>query len=523
MVSATIAQHSGQMAEAEAAARRSVALRPKDIEARALLASILTDRGLLDEAEAHCREGLQAQQGPAAARRVLAAVLGAQGRIDESLEQSLQAMDLRPDDAVLHSNYLFMLQYRQGITPAELAVAHDQWDRRHAAPLEPRPAASPPPLGVPAADRPPRRRAGPLRVGFVSADFRGHPVGLYLLPCLEAFDRQTCHSVCYSDVSAPDELTQRTAAATGTWRAVGGIPDADLASLVRDDGIDVLVDLAGHTAHHRLLAFARRPAPVQVTWMGYEGTTGLRAMDYLIADRHLIPAADEPHYRERVVRLPHSYVAFQPPGYAPPVAPLPGCGGDTSPSPASTIRPRSVRRWCGFRAEILRRVPHSRLVMKYRGLDAAGVAARFRALFEEHDVAPGRVDLQGHSPHVEMLAGYADVDVGLDPFPFCGGITTCDALWMGIPVVSLVGPTFAARHGLSILSTVGAAELTAATPADYVARAVALAGDLDRLGRLRTRLRPQMAASPLCDTRRLAADLLALLTAISGATHPAQQ
>jgi predicted O-linked N-acetylglucosamine transferase (SPINDLY family) len=350
-----------------------------------------------------------------------------------------------------------------------------------------------------------------LRIGFVSPDFGLHPVAFVVVRALEGLARRECVVVCYSDRATSDELTLRFQRAAHLWRDVWALTDQQLAEQVRTDQIDVLFDLAGHTASNRLLTFARKPAPIQITWAGYEGTTGLEAMDYLLADRWEIPAGAEPFYRERVLRLPHGFVCYDPPADAPQVGPLPAleCGHVTFGSfnnPAK-LSPPILAAW----SAVLRRVPGSRLVLKYKGLDEPLRADRLRAIFAQHATDPQRLELLGSSPRAEWLSEFRRIDLALDSYPFSGGATTCETLWMGVPVITCPGQTFASRHTLSHLSNVGLAETVAGDLHAYVDRAATLAQDLPRLAEIRAGLRQQVAHSPLCDGARFADDLLAVL------------
>jgi predicted O-linked N-acetylglucosamine transferase (SPINDLY family) len=303
-------------------------------------------------------------------------------------------------------------------------------------------------------------------------------------------------------------LTLRFQAAATEWRDIRGLNDQRLAEMIRADRIDILFDLAGHTAHNRLLVFARRPAPVQITWIGYEGTTGLEAIDYLLADRYTIPPGQEVFYRERVLRMPDGYVCYDPPQTAPEAPPLPAVKHSYirfgSFNNLAKINPQVVEVW----ARVLIRVPGCRLVLKYRGLGDEAVCRRYRDLFRACGADPSRVELTPPSAHADYLAAYREVDIALDPFPFGGGITTCDALWMGVPVITYPGETFAGRHSLSHLANVGLTETIATTMEEYVELTVSLASDLARLSSLRAGLRERMAASPLCDGKRFAANLM---------------
>ena len=295
------------------------------------------------------------------------------------------------------------------------------------------------------------------------------------------------------------------------WRDTAGLNDDQLADTIRGDAIDILVDLTGHMGPNRLLCFARKPSPIQITWLGYEGTTGLSAMDYILADRHEIPPEAEPFYVERVLRMPDGFACYRPPMDAPPVGPPPAVAAGHvtfgSFNNQAKITDRVVAVW----AEILRRMPAARLLLKYRGLNDESVAGPLAAEFATHGVDPARIECIGQSPPGRYLEDYHRIDVALDPFPYNGCATTCEALWMGVPVVTCPGETFASRHGLSHLSNVGLTELIAADLDDYVAKAVALAEDPPRLAALRAGLRERMAASPLCDGPRFARNLEAVL------------
>ena len=355
-----------------------------------------------------------------------------------------------------------------------------------------------------------RNRRGPLRLGFVSADLGRHPVGYFLVRVLENLSPEQHETICYSDRIVKDDLTVRLEAAATEWRDVFGTSDQRLAEQIHADRVDILFDLAGHTGHNRLLVFARRPAPIQITWIGYEGTTGLTAMDYLLADRHVVPEGTEHYYREHVLRMPEGYLCYDPPDAAPPVGPPPsqekGYATFGSFNNLAKLTPEVVGVW----AEILRRSPRA-VGLEVSRPGRADRAGRYFDLFAAHGVPPQRLVLLPASSYVEYLAAYNQVDVALDPFPFSGGVTTCEALWMGVPVITCPGETFASRHSLSHLSSVGLKETIARNMDEYVDLAVSLAGDPLRLAMLRAGLREQMAASPLCDGRRFASHLSSIL------------
>jgi predicted O-linked N-acetylglucosamine transferase (SPINDLY family) len=494
----------GQMDEAVACYRRALELQPGYAAAHLNLGNALQSQGQLGEAVACCRRALELQPDFVAAHNNLGDALKAQGQLDEAVACYRRVLQLKPDYAEPHSNLLFTLQYRADATLSELAQAHAEYERQHAAPLR---AAWRPHENV----RDPHRR---LRLGFVSPDFSRHPVGYFLIRALENLDRDQCDVACYNDRLMQDDLTARFRGAATTWRDVAGWSDNELAEAIIADRIDILFDLAGHTAGNRLLAFARKPAPIQVTWAGYVGTTGLHAIDYLLADPLQVPPGAEAHYRERVLRLPDGYVCYDPPQYAPPVSPLPALakgyvtfGSFNNPAKLS---PQIVAAW----ARILARRPQARLVLKYKGIDDPAPAGRLAALFAGHGVDPGRVAFLGGSSHADLLKSYHDIDIGLDPFPYNGGLTTLEALWMGVPVVTCPGETFASRHSLTHLSNVGLTRTIAGSLEEYVTLAVSLADDLPGLATLRAGLRERVASSPVCDGKRFAENLLRLLRGV---------
>jgi predicted O-linked N-acetylglucosamine transferase (SPINDLY family) len=480
--------------------RRALELDPDSAEAHNNLGNALLAQGKPDEARASCARAVAIRPAFPEAHNNLAAALHSLGRFDEAIASYQRAIELQPTAANIHSAMLGVLSYSEHATLKGLAELHAAFERQHGAHLRALwPAHHNPPD--------PRRR---LRVGFVSADLTNHPVGYFLIPVLEHLDANEVHTFCYFARPGKDAMTARFQAATDTWRDVAWLSDQELAAQIRTDQIDILFDLSGHSVGNRLLAFARKPAPIQITWMGYVGTTGLAAMDYLLADRYEIPAGAEPYYGEKVLRMPDGYVCFEPPTEAPAVGPLPALTQDRVTfgcfnNPAK-ITPAVVRVW----AEILRRVPHS--VLALLPLEATMPAAhRLQEQLAAHDIAAERLQFWGRASRAELLARYNRVDLALDPFPYGGGLTTCEALWMGVPVITCPGETFSSRHALSHLSNVGCTETIAVDFPHYVELAVTLAHDLPRLAGIRSRLRGQMAASPLCQGRRFAQHWTAVL------------
>jgi predicted O-linked N-acetylglucosamine transferase (SPINDLY family) len=474
---------------------------PDSVPAFLALATVLLNAGRMDDACAALRQGLNVAPDSPVLAECLAQALRDQGQIDAALAEYRRTVDLHPELPTLHSGYLHSMLYDPRATEASLLAAHAAWDQVHAAPLR---AEWQEWSNVRDPDR-------PLRLGFVSADFTFHPVGCFLAAVLDPLAGRGWETICYSSGLRDDLMTAQLRAAAGRWRSVQSLSDERLAERIRDDQVDILFDLSGHGPLNRLGTLARKPAPVQVAWIGYRGTTGVGAIDYLLADANLVPVGSDLHYREQVVRLPETAMCFSPPIDAPEVGPLPARtqGHVTFGSfnaPAKINLPQ-VALW----AELMRRVPGSRLVLKHRGFDDPGAARRYREAFAAAGIEGDRLELLGLSPRSGLLAAYNRIDVALDPGPHSGSLTTCEALWMGVPVITCPGATFASRLGASHLRAAGLDELVAADRSAYADLAVQLAGDVDRLADLRQGLRSRVAHSPLCDARRFTEHLVARL------------
>lgn len=497
----------GRAAEAIAAYEQAIALEPELAEAHNNLGIVLKEQGRLEEAIRHLNQASALKPGYAEACNNLGLVLEIQGKVEEAIAAYRQAIALNPAFSRAHSNVLFALNYLPRLDAGEIFCEHLDWAKTYADPLG---AAIMPHAN----DRTPGR---PLRIGYVSPDFRKHPVAYFIESVLAHHDAGRFEITCYSDVSAPDEVTGRLRRLAHTtphvlqhvadrspfsghrWRDIYGLTDEQASALVRQDGIDILIDLAGHTDRNRLLLFARKPAPVQASWIGYFNTSGLAAMDCFISDRYSSPEELPQRFTEQLIRLPHSRFCYLPPAYAPAVVDPPattdghitfGCFNNLA-----KINADVVALW----AEILSALPDSRLLLKSLALNDESTRQRYRDLFSAHGITPDRIVLSGHSPHAEMLAQYGQMDIALDPFPFSGGLTTCEALWMGVPVVTLAGETLVSRQSASLLMNLGKTEWVAESPRQYVETALRLAADPAGLEGLRRGLRAQMAASPVCD------------------------
>jgi protein O-GlcNAc transferase len=464
--------------------------------AYAAAGALLQKLGRLEEAEQTLRLGVELDPSHVYLRIDLGNVLKDGGSIDSAIECYRKALELNPDCLVAHSNLVFSLMYASEAAQPILSECR-RFNERFAAPLRNDGSAR----GI---DTSPGTR---LRIGYVSPDFRSHCQSLFTLPLLENHDHSAFEVVCYSSVAHPDDVTHAIRGHADIFRDVSGLNDAALATLVRDDRIDILVDLSMHMAGGRPLLFARRPAPVQVAWLAYPGSTGIEAIDYRFSDPRLDPPGFEAHYSERTIRLPDAFWCYAPKG---PRAPTPGI----NPLPAMTrgyltlgclnnpckLTDRTLRLW----APLLRQLPTARLLLmvppgKYR----SQLLARARAAGIDESMA----QFVANRPRHEYLNSYHDIDLCLDTLPYNGHTTSLDALWMGVPTVTRVGMTSPGRAGLSLLYQVGLTELAADTDEGFVSAAVALAKDLPRLASLRHELRPRLESSPLMNGQRFAANI----------------
>jgi protein O-GlcNAc transferase len=496
---AALFQKIGRNDDAIAAYRRVLVLKPDYVAAYSNMGVALRDQLRFADAVACFQTALKLDCGHAELHNNLGVVLKAQGHLDEAMAHYQQALTLRPDYVGAHSNILMSLNYRPDLGRSEVYREHCAWDARHGRSRAPAEPAQP-------RDRNPDR---PLRVGYVSSDFRKHSVAYFFEPLLARHDPRQVETVCYANVPKPDQVTERLKFHARHWRQIDQLDEAAIAAQIRADGIDILVDLAGHSSNHALTVFARKPAPLQVTWLGYPNTTGLAAMDYRLTDQIADPPGESVGlHAERLEYLPHGFLCYQPPKSAPPVNTLPAAASGIvtfgSFNNLAKVTPQVVAVW----AEILRRVPNSRLLLKSGAFADAATRGLFVGRFGAAGIGPERLSLLpqdvGTAAH---LARYHALDLALDPFPYNGTTTTCEALWMGVPVLTLTGSTHAGRVGTSLLTRLGADSLVAADEAGYVAGAVRLATDLPLLATLRAGLRTRMSQSPLCDADGFAREI----------------
>lgn len=495
----------GRNGEAISHLRQAASLNPTDAKLHYNLGRALSAEKMTEQAMLSYRQACLLDPGFAWAFVNLGNALADLGQHDLAADAYRRALELDPGDAGTWSNYLLSSQYAEGVTAAKLFQLSRGFEENVGRKLRK--------YVKPHANQPdPDRR---LRIGYVSADLKRHPVGYFMQGVFANHDPAQFEIHVYSCNSQEDDLTAELKRHAKAWVQAAALDDKALAQRIRADKIDILIDLAGHTGNNRLTVFAMKPAPLQATWAGYVGTTGLAAMDCIIADRFHIRPEEEAYYVEKVVRLPNSWLCFTPP--------------DDALSAASTLRAArndhvtfgcfnnpakisqgTVRLW----QRILDEVPGSRLTLRAAFFQSQERMDLYRNRFQEYGADVSRLDLLPALPQAELLTAYGDIDIALDPLPYSGGITTLEALWMGVPVVTRTGRTFPSRHSTSFLTTAGLDELVATDDDGYRAKAVALALDEGKRTALRFGLRAALAASPLLDHKRFTTDLELLLRRI---------
>jgi predicted O-linked N-acetylglucosamine transferase (SPINDLY family) len=485
----------GRLDEAIASYRQAIRLKPDLAEAHNNLGNALKDKEQLDQAIAACRQAIRLKPDLAEAHSNLGNALTRIGQLDEAIASHRQAIWLKPDDAGMHSNLVCTVNYHPGYDPKMIHEELRRWKQQHAEPLRKfiQPHQN---------NRDPERC---LRIGYVSADFCDHASAFFLLPLFRHHDRRQVEVFCYSSAARCDVLTQHMKDHVQHWRWGVGQPDAKIAAQIRQDQIDILVDLKLHTGENHLLIFAHKPAPVQATWLGYPGTTGLDTMDYRLTDPHLDPPGlDDAFYSERSIRLPDTFWCYDPLADEPAVNAPPcletgfvafGCLNNFC-----KINDAVLTLW----AAVLKAVSNSRLLLL-----APEGSARHPVLdrLGREGIGPERVEFVPRQFRLEYLRTYHRIDIGLDSFPYNGHTTSLDSFWMGVPVVTLAGGTAVGRAGVSQLTNLGLADLIAQMPEQFAEIAANLARDLPRLAELRRTLRARMQASPLMDAPRFARNI----------------
>lgn len=483
----------GRSDEAEVCFRRAVALRPDFAYAHNNLGNALRRLRRLGEAEDCFRRAVALQPGLSEAHSNLGSILIDQGLLAEAESSLRRALAIDPNSTDAYSNLLFAMNCRSDAAPEALAEA-----RRYGQ-LVAGLAANPYTRWL-VEERPQR-----LRVGLVSGDLRDHVVGYFLESLLREIDHGKIELIAYPTQPAEDDFTKRLRVNFAAWSPVVGMTDAAAAARIHADGVHILLDLSGHTVHNRLPVFAYKPAPVQATWLGYLATTGVEAIDYLIADTWTLPALAETAFIEKVWRLPETYICFTPPDIDVPVPLLPALADGRITFGSFNSLTKMTDEVVALWARVLKAVPGSRLYLKTRQLMESSSRQRVIERYAVHGIERDRLVLEDVVPgRAQHLATYGRMDIALDPFPYSGITTSAEALWMGVPVLTLAGNRFLSRQGVGLMMNAGLSDWVASDLDDYVARAVAHASDLNSLAALRATLRERFLASPVCDAKRFA-------------------
>jgi protein O-GlcNAc transferase len=484
--------------EAVACYEKAIQVRPDSPEPYNNIGYILQRQGKLSAAIPYLQKALELQPDLGEVHHNLGNGFKDMGEFDKAISHYRKALALKPHFPSAHGNILFAINYAENADQAMMYAAALNWWEQQAAHLVNQFAHHNSPE--------PGRK---IRIGYISPDFCLHSVSFFFLPLLQAHDTSNFETFCYSDVKTPDEMTAKLQRLAAHWRPIAGMSDEAVARQVNNDGIDILVDLAGHTADNRLLAFARKPAPVQVSWLGYPNTTGVRTIVYRITDSIADPeGSSDALYTEKLVRLANCFLCYSPPDTAPPVSALPASTNHRITFGSFNNITKTTKQVVETWSEILRQAPDSRLVLKSTIFADPPCRERYLGMFAGHGIQPERVDLRERTASTEdHLMLYNEIDIALDPFPYNGTTTTCEALWMGVPVIALRGNRHCARVSSSILTHCQLPHLIAESHKEYVAKAVALAQDLGVLAKFRQNARSLMQRSTLCNPEIFARDM----------------
>ncbi|MBI5437898.1 MAG: tetratricopeptide repeat protein [Nitrosomonadales bacterium] len=471
----------GRTDEAESSYMRALQIKPDYAEAHSNLGNIFRDVGRLIEAESSCRRALQIEPDFAEAHQNLSFILALLSDFDQVVAESDAALRLKPDDPVICEQRLYAFSYHPDLTAEQIYAEFVRWGDRFPDPV----------VDFSAHDRTPGRR---LKIGYVSPDFRRHTSRFFFWPLFSNHDPAAVELYAYSNVKVEDDVTQEFEGLFDRWRDIRGAADSEVARIIREDGIDILVDCCNHMRDDRLGVFTLKPAPIQATWLGAAWTTGLKMVDYALIDPYMAPEGTLT--RETIVRLPHCFVAYRPPEETAEIAPPPclkngyvtfGYSGRTE-----RLNHHTFRVW----GEILRRIPGAKLILDFRGFDDPPTQAHYRQFMARHGMNPDRVIMRKSA---NIFAGLNDIDILLDCFPHSGGTMLFDALWMGVPVLTLSSRPPVGRIGTSLMINLGLPEWVAGSEEEYIAKACAFAQNPQALTELRSGMRERMKNSPLMD------------------------
>jgi len=491
--------------DAIASYKRAIELKPDYAEAHSNYGNLLYLQGDLKSAQSSLRMAISLAPGLTQAQCNLGSTQIALGQIEEAVVSYQHALQVSPDSIEIFSNLLFSMHFGNRWSMQEIYDYHLKWSQRFELPK----------LAQPALYQSNQLKAGKRpRIAFISPDLYGHPVTLFLRPLIANWPHERLELVFYASVKRPDDATHWFQQQSNLWVDISGMNDEQAAHRIAQDEVDALIELSGHTGENRLSILAHRPAAVQASWLGYFDTTGMQSVDYLIADSMCVTPQMEPFFTEKVLRLPDNFVCFDPTIHAPEVSELPvsSKGHITfgSQNQLAKVTDEVLDLW----AKVLQQTPQSRLMFQAKAFNDPEVVTRYRGEFAQRGIESLRIDFIAGCTRQQILKNYCNVDISLDPFPCAGGTTTCESLWMGVPVVTLLGDRFSGRHSASHLSTVGLSQLIAQDPKQYLKIVRDLCADLPGLAKLRAGLREQMRISPMCDGPRFAKNFENLLFAI---------
>ncbi len=486
----------GQSVEAEGIFSKLGVMYPGNAWLHNWLGNAYRQMSRLDESLNSYKVALQANPGSAEIYNNIANILKVLGRYDEAEQSYREALRIKPGFWQAHSNLVTLLNYIPSMTGQQLLDDHRAWARQHTAGITS--------ITSWQVTRDPRR---PLRVAYLSPDLRKHPVGYFMLPIMQHHDSRQVISIGYADIPRPDEMTALLQESAGEWRFVREIDDSRLADMILSDRVDILVDLAGHTGNNRLGVFARRPAPIQITYLGYPATTGLDQIDYRMSDLTVDPEGSGKNYSEKLLRLPTGFCCYSPPEGVPAVGTLPADENGYITFGSLNISAKLNDSVLALWAEVLNKVPASKLLL-FRDTLRGSVRNRILSKMEEYGINSNRVSLKCElPPDGSHMSIYNDIDITLDTFPWNGHTTACESLWMGVPVVTLYGHISAGRMCASVLNQVNLPQLIAKTPDEFVRIASGLGSDVGLVRDMRASLRTRLKTSPLLDGAKFTSSL----------------
>ena len=495
----------GKFEAAVRAAKQATKYAPAHAQGFDNLSFALFRTGQLALAEEASRRALEIEPRMANAWNNLGQILQRQSRLADASDAYLHALELDKSMSIAHANLLFCMHFDDRWSAQQIFESHSQWGKSFEGPILSK-APKFRRVIVPAGKRP--------RVAFISPDLCAHPVAMFLRPLISNWPHERMELGFYASVRRPDITTQWFKQHSDFWCDILPLNDEQAAQHIADDEVDILIDLSGHTGDSRLKVLAYRPSACQMSWLGYFDTTGMQSVQYLLADPVCVSPQMESFFTEKVLRLPDDFVCFDPPADAPPISALPALSNGYitfgSQNQLAKVTDAVLQLW----AKVLLQTPNSRLLFQAQAFNDPAVQQRYAHRFAQLGIQSSRIDFLTSMPRERILHNYCSVDISLDPFPCAGGTTTCESLWMGVPVVTLLGDRFGGRHSASHLSTVGLSQLIAQDPEQYLKIVRDLCADLPHLAKLRAGLREQMKASPMCDGPRFARNFCDVISSV---------